>query len=569
MTKIKKNTKPKGFQFEDYLAADTIEHKNKIFNIVLSRLSFVSFFFLTIIFVLVLKFFYLGLSTSKASLYQDNNTILIKERADILDRNNTILARNVDSYSVAIRSKLVKDEKKLLINLRLILPNLDVTEFEKNIKNKNFFYIKKTSTDDQRLKLWLLGDKSIYFEKKQIRIYPQKNLFSHVIGQTDYDNHGISGLEKYFDSFLKNNDENSDLTLTLDSSTQHIIREELLQAQKDFDTIGSGALLMNIHTGEIISMMSLPDYDLNRRFTINNDVYTNKITKGVYELGSVFKTFTLAAGLENNVIKPKTIFKNLENSLKCDKFQIKEHDKLPVDLSAEQILIRSSNIGAIRIVQKVGLEKYKNFLNSLEIFKKIKFELEEIGTPIKFRWGKCKLLTASFGHGITTTPLQLAKAYAIISNGGYKITPTIIKKDYKNKKKQEKVISLNTSLEINKILRKVVSLKEGTANFADINGYEVGGKTGTAYKSFKGRYSQKKINTFVSIFPISNPKYVLLIILDEPKPAPNLTYITNEKITQGQNRNEAGWNAVYVAGKIIEKIGPILATKNLHAFKNF
>ena len=326
---------------------------------------------------------------------------------------------------------------------------------------------------------------------------------------------------------------------------------------------------MDIHTGEIISMMSLPDYDLNKRVTINNHIYTNKITKGVYELGSVFKTFTLAAGLENNVIQSKTIFENLENSLKCDKFRIKEHDKLPVNLSAEQILIRSSNIGAIRIVQKIGLEKYKEFLNSLEIFKKIEFELEEIGTPIKFRWGKCKLLTASFGHGITTTPLQLAKAYAMISNGGYKITPTIIKKNYINEKKQEKIISLNTSLEINKMLRKVVSLKEGTANFADINGYEVGGKTGTAYKSFQGRYSQKKINTFVSIFPISNPKYVLLIILDEPKPAPNLTYITNTKTVQGQNRNEAGWNAVYVAGKIIEKIGPILATKNLHAFKNF
>ena len=221
----------------------------------------------------------------------------------------------------------------------------------------------------------------------------------------------------------------SSLNLTLDSNLQYLIREELIRAQSDFHNIGSAAILMDVQNGEILSLISLPDYDLNQRTSISDDIYTNKITFGVSELGSVFKTFTLAAGLENEVIEPHTKFRNLESSLTCDKYTISEHDELPKNLSAEQILIRSSNIGAVRIAQKVGIEKYKNFLNTLELISTINFDLEEIGTPLSFKWGKCKLATASYGHGITTTPLQLARAYAILGNGGYKIEPSITKKE--------------------------------------------------------------------------------------------------------------------------------------------
>jgi len=360
--------------------------------------------------------------------------------------------------------------------------------------------------------------------------------------------------------------------LTLDSNLQHLIREELLKAESDFHNIGSAAILVNVKSGEILSLISLPDYDLNKRISINDDIYTNKITLGVYELGSVFKTFIIAAGLENNVINKSTIFKNLENSLTCGKYTISEHDKLPKNLSAEQILIRSSNIGAVRVAQKVGIEKYKDFLNSLELLDTINFDLQEIGTPLSFRWGKCKLATTSYGHGITTTPIQLAKAYAILGNGGYKIKPTIVKTETKFLEKQEQIISKKTSNEINSILRKVVSLDEGTANFANIEGYEVAGKTGTALK-----YNSKAtLNTFVSLFPASRPKYVLLVMLDEPKPAPNFVYefppsekFPNGYKYKGETRNTSGWNTVVVAGKIIEKIGPILAINNLEASTNF
>ena len=266
------------------------------------------------------------------------------------------------------------------------------------------------------------------------------------------------------------------------------------------------------------------------------------------------------------------MFNNLESSITCDKYVIKEHDKLPKNLNAEQILIRSSNIGAVRIAQKIGIKKYKDFLNSLELLDTINFDLEEVGTPLPFKWGKCKLATASYGHGITTTPLQLARAYAILGNGGYKIRPSILKKSSKFEEEREQIISHKTSNAINSILRKVVSLNEGTANLANVKGYEVGGKTGTAIK-----YNSKaKLNTFVSLFPASRPKYVLLVMLDEPKPAPNFVYefppsekFPNGYKHKGENRNTSGWNTVVVAGKIIEKIGPILATNNLQASKNF
>ena len=321
---------------------------------------------------------------------------------------------------------------------------------------------------------------------------------------------------------------------------------------------------MNINDGEILSMVSLPDYDLNKREDISDKKFINRSTKGVYELGSVFKTFTLAAGLQQNVIQEDTLFKNLPKKIKCAGRSISEYDMdIPSSLTAEEILIRSGNIGSIKIAQKVGLENFKDFLENLDLLNKIQFDIDEVGNPIPFKWGKCKLATSAYGHGITTTPLQLAKAYAIIANGGYKIKPTLIKKE-KNLKRGEQIITQENSKIINEILRKIVTSEEGTANLANIAGYEIAGKTGTAQKSIKGKYSKKKINTFVSIFPISSPKYVLVVLLDEPKLSETYLYRYNdgkERKIVGTPFNTAGWTSVEVAKNIIEKIGPILAIK--------
>ena len=324
---------------------------------------------------------------------------------------------------------------------------------------------------------------------------------------------------------------------------------------------------MNIDNGNILSLVSLPDFDPNKRENIKDKNYINKITKGVYELGSVFKTFTLAAALDENLIDVDTKFIDLEKSIDCGKNTIREYDKkIPKDLTAEEILIRSGNIGSVRIGQKIGVEKFKQFLTKINLINKIEFDIDEIGIPIPFKWGKCKLATTSFGHGITTTPLQLAKGYAIVTNGGFDVNPTIIKKKSKKLIKYKKrVLKENVSKKINPILRKIVTSKEGTANLADVMGYEIGGKTGTAEKIVSGIYSnQKKINTFASVFPISNPEFVLVVILDEPKI--NSEYIYNYRDgsnfkLKGSPRNTSGWTSVEATGHIIEKIGPILATK--------
>jgi cell division protein FtsI (penicillin-binding protein 3) len=559
----------RSFFFEDYETPKYEYKQQSRFSEVklsLNRVSFIFFIFLVVAFVFGSKIIYLA-SVKKENYFTNKlaSPVFLK-RQDILDRNNNLLARNVKLYSAAIKPQLITDKGKLLINLRMIFPNMDIDKIKKKIEIGKYFYIKKRLSESGWKKLWLLGDKSIDLNGKQFRVYPHKSLFSHVLGQIDDDNLGISGLEKSFNKILT--ESKNPLILSLDTNLQHIVREELVSGNNIFQTLGSAALLMEIDSGEILSLVSLPDFDLNKRTNIEDPIYLNKITKGVYELGSVFKTFTLAAGLESESIKANTVFKDLKNQIICGGMPISEHDELPKNLTAEEILVRSSNIGAIRIAQKVGTKNYKEFLNSLELFEKINFELEEVGTPIPFEWGKCTLETASFGHGITTTPLQLAKAYAIIGNGGYKINPTILLKKNISLRSEKQIISLKTSNIVNSMLRKVVSNKKGTASFADKKGYEIGGKTGTARKAINGIYSkEKKINTFVSLFPISKPKYVLLVMLDEPKSAPDFVYefSSGYKLT-GETRNTAGWNTVIVAGNIIEKIGPILATNNLQAY---
>ena len=367
---MKKNKNKKSFYFEDYTESEII-HNNKNFNIVkisLNRVTFLSFIFFSLILIFSIKIIYLSLSPEK-NFYSNNiKKDFVKERRDIVDRNGSILATNVNLYDVGVRPKLLKkkEKKNLLIKLGILLPELDLNKINYRLNNDEFFWLGKRLTPKKKDQLWLIGSKALVFEPKPSRIYPQKNLFSHILGQTDDTNGGISGVEKFFDKDLNNKEKiKVPLSLTLDSNLQHLIREELINAQSDFHNIGSAAILMDVQNGEILSLISLPDYDLNKRISISDDIYTNKITLGVYELGSVFKTFTVAAGLENKVINPNTIFKNLENSLTCDKYTISEHHKLPKNLNTEQILIRSSNIGAVRIAQKIGIEKYKNFLNSL------------------------------------------------------------------------------------------------------------------------------------------------------------------------------------------------------------
>ncbi len=477
-------------------------------------------------------------------------------RSSILDNEGNILAKSVPIVNLGINPNLVINKEKLLISLKLIFPN---KSFDKEMYGKKFFYVKKKISPKKLEQILLLGDKSFIQEDSIARVYPNGNLFSHVIGQIDNDNNGISGIEKTFDYELTTTKE--PLKLTLDKDLQYLIKEELLKSKDIFQNIGSAAILMDINNGNILSMLSLPDFDLNKREKLNDLKYINRATKGVYEFGSVFKTFTLAAGLQYNVVKPETEFKNLEKRITCAGNSISEYDnKIPSDLNAEEILIRSGNIGSVRIAEKVGIENYNEFLQTIGIISNLEFDIQEIGTTQLGRWGKCKLATVAFGHGIATTLLQLSKGYSIISNGGYEITPSLLNKE---KLPRQRILNEKLSETINPILRKIVSTKEGTAGFANVKGYEIGGKTGTADQPSEGGYSKKKVNTFVSVFPTSDPKFVLAVMLDEPKANREFVYHYRDDRYpyKGNWRNTAGWTTVWVTGQIMDKIGPILATK--------
>ena len=545
------------------LQNDFLYQKSKSnLNISFNRISFI--FFIFFIFFLIYSVHLIHLGSRKTKIEFNNNInqpINNLYRADIVDRNGKYLGKTVSSIDIGISTQKVIDKKKLVLNLKYIFPNKDYKKIESKLKNKNFFYFEKKISDENYEKIMKLGDKSIQPEEKLTRIYPEKNLFSHIIGQIDDNNNGISGLEKSLDEDLRNIKE--PVKLTVDKDIQFLIRDELIKFNEIFNTKGSGAILMDVNNGEILSLVSLPDFDPNKRKKISDVNFINRATKGVYEFGSVFKTFTLAAAFDENIIEPKTEFIDLPKSLTCAGFSIREYDnKIPSNLTAEQILIRSGNIGSVRIAQKIGEEKFRLFLSKLGVLEEINFDIEEVGKPIKFNWGKCPLATAAFGHGITTTLLQLAKAYSIIVNGGYDVKPSLIKKNINSQKK--KILNEEVSKKILPILRKIVTTKEGTASLANVDGYEIGGKTGTAQKSIIGGYSKKKVNTFVSIFPTSKPKFVFAVMLDEPKINKDYIYHYRDGSNikyKGTPFNTAGWTSVEVTGQIVEKIGPILATK--------
>ena len=530
-------------------------------DIQFNRIAFIFFVFLMISVIYSIQLLHLG---SLKSDVETNYTPSIKDyRADIIDRNGNYLVKTVSSIDIGISPIEVIDKQKLLINLKWIFPKKDYADIKKKLNKNKFFNFEKIISLSNYQKIMSLGDKSIRPEERLTRIYPQKNLFSHIIGQIDNENNGISGLEKSFDEELKQR--KKPLQLTVDVDIQFLIRKELSKYQKIFDAKGGAAILMNVNNGEILSMVSLPDFDLNKRETIIDVNYINRVTKGTYELGSVFKTFTIASGINHGLIEPETKFLDSKKSINCgDGYTISEYDnKMPSDLTVENILIKSGNIGSVRIARKIGVEKHKSFLETIGILDKISFDIDEVGKPLKIDWNEgCKIETIAFGHGITTTILQLAKGYAIISNGGYEITPTLIKDNSNKKIKRLKVLSNDVSKKMNIMMRKVVS--EGTAKLVNVEGYQVGGKTGTAEQVSNSIYSKTKINTLASIFPTDNPKFVLVVMLESTKNNKDYTYEYRDgsgfKLL-GSPRNTAGWTTVEAAGKIIDKIGPILATK--------
>jgi cell division protein FtsI (penicillin-binding protein 3) len=546
------------FYFEDYLETNKKNKFSKQKDKFQDRIYLLFFFFLSLVLIFSMRITHLSLSKSPSFYQEDLSSRFVLTRRDIVDRNDILISRNINSSHVGVIPKLVKNKKNFIIKLRLNFPELPINLIDKKLNEGKYFYLKKRINQNEREKFWALGEKGVKFEPFQARMHAHGNLFNHdVIGQVDYDNYGISGVEKYFDKELKNKKLIKDpLKLTLDTNIQYIISKELNDATITFAATGGGALLMDANSGDILSLVSLPNFNINKRFTIKDKVFTNKITKGVYELGSIFKTFTVALALENDLVTPETIIEDIPRSVKCSIHKISDMKEHPKNLSVEEILIRSSNVGSVILAKQIGISKFRKFIENTKLLQSPELEIEEVGVPHKIKWNKCKLETISFGHGITTTPLQAASVYSAMVNGGKLVKPSLIKN--RERFKTKNLISTETSETISSILRKVVNSKNGTAHFADMDGYYVGGKTGTA----EG-YGNKKdrVNTFISSFSTNNQKYTLLVMLENPQINKELIYNYRGVKTKAPY-NTSGWNSVYVAGKIIEKIGPILAINN-------
>ena len=475
-------------------------------------------------------------------------------RADILDRNGVILARSLKTASLYADPKDVADAKLLSKEIVKIFPDLSYGEVLKKLQsNKRFVWIKRNITPEQQYKILYLGDPALSFQEEERRIYPQGSLTSHIVGYSNVDGHGQGGLEAEFDKLLEQNED--PLVSTIDVRVQHALRRETEAAMKKFNGIGGAGMVMDVNTGEIIAAVSLPDFDPQRvsKKVTEQDKKSlfNNLTLGVFEPGSTFKIFTTAATIElSNVTMAQTF--DAREPIKVRGFTIRDFHAQKRILTLPEIFMHSSNIGSVKMAQSVGTDNYKSFLNDLGLFSKPSVEIPEIGAPIVPKpWSELDTMVVSYGHSIAISPFQLVTAASSIMNGGLLVQPTFIldKNSNENDKKNVRVVSEKTSHRMRQLMRLVVT--GGTGASADVPGYNVGGKTGTADKNSGGGYNENaRRSSFLAFFPIENPRYAVYVMVDEPK---------GNKESYGYAT--AGWVAAPAVKKVIESIVSIEGLK--------
>lgn len=467
-------------------------------------------------------------------------------RANITDRNGVIVATNLPTVNLQTNPQKVSNAKEIAKKLAEIFDDTSYEDFLIKLTRKSkFVHLKRNITPLQQAKVNALGYPELEFQTSELRVYPQKELLAHVLGNTDIDNNGIAGLEKSLNQRLSSS--TRDLRLTIDLGVQYAVRDELLKAKEKFKAERATAIVMDINTSEIIALASVPDYDLNKRNFKDKDIKFNFATLGVYEAGSVFKVFNTALGLDSGKIKIGDKF-DATKPLKMGRHRITDYRVPAKWLTVGETLIHSSNIASAQMALKVGKTLQIQFLKNLGFFDKIEnLEIYEKGRPLhrsEKYWQDHTVATTAYGYGISVTPMHIITAFSSILNGGIYTPPTLVSES--SGRKSKRVISTQTSMDMRKLLRDVVIL--GSAKNANIDGYEVAGKTGTANKLENGRYVKGvNMTSFVSAFPISNPKYSLMVIIDSPQPIKEtFGFVTS------------GWNACPTGGKIIKRIAPQL-----------
>jgi cell division protein FtsI (penicillin-binding protein 3) len=480
----------------------------------------------------------------------------VPSHADIVDRNGNVLAATLDSPSLYANPKQITDAAQATDKLVRVFPTLGAAEvYARLTSGKSFVWIRRHLTPAEQFDVNQLGIPGLDFEHEERRVYPDGGLTSHVVGYTGIDNAGFAGVERALADVLRGRRE--PLQLSLDVRLQYILREELQRVIDDFTAKGGAGLIMDVNTGEIVAMESLPDFDPNHPTALDPghpaiplaDRMFNRITLGVYELGSIFKIFTVAMALDCGIATLTSAY-DATHPIRIGRFTISDYHGKHRVLSVPEILMYSSNIGAARMAVAAGAQTQREFLARLGLLKTPKIEVSEVAAPhYPAKWREVNVMTIAFGHGISVTPLSFATAAAALVNGGILRQATLVKLPAGYAPQGQQVISAKTSDQMRRLLRLVV--EHGTGTMAAAPGYVVGGKTGTADKVSGRHYAERKLlSSFVGVFPINDPKYLILTMVDEPHPN-----------KQSHGYATAGWTVAPATSRIIERIAPLLGVQ--------
>ena len=440
-----------------------------------------------------------------------------------------------------------------------MLPDLDIKMVHRRLSSKaGFVWLKRELTPAVESQILALGIPGVGFRKETRRFYPNGETASHLVGHVNIDNVGIAGLEKYIDDRglkelrslgLASNKDMEPVHLSIDLRVQHYVREELAEAMRRYQAIAAGAVVLNANTGEVVAMASLPDYNPNKPVDALKKENLNRVSAGLFEMGSTFKTFTTAMALDSGKVNINSRF-DARRALRIGGHTINDFHAKRRILSVPEVFIYSSNIGTAKMADVGGIQGHREFLHRIGLLSRVPFELPEVAIPVEpKKWKKINSVTISYGHGATTTPLQTAVAGAALVNGGKLIAPTLFPRSRAQAEEEAKqVISSKTSQHMLNLMR--MNVEKGSGKRAEVPGFRVGGKTGTAEKVVNGRYSSKvRFNAFLATFPVDNPEYVVLVFIDEPKPE------------EGKKSATAGLNAAPVVRNIIRRSASVLGVQ--------
>ncbi|WP_152045941.1 peptidoglycan D,D-transpeptidase FtsI family protein [Aureimonas psammosilenae] len=483
---------------------------------------------------------------------------VVADRPDLVDRNGEVLATDIKTASLFAEPRRILDADEATELLTGVLPDLNPRQLHTKLASgAGFVWLKRELTPKQQQEIFQLGIPGIGFRTEKRRFYPGGPTASHIIGAVNVDNQGIAGMEKYVDDEGLRDIQNlglagtSDLQpvkLSIDLRVQHIVRDELAAAMVRYKAIAAGGVIIDVDTGEILAMASLPDYNPNEPAEALKKENMNRMSAGVFEMGSTFKSFTTAMALDSGKVTLNTVLPT--SPFRVSGFTIKEFHSKGRPLSVPEIFQYSSNVGSAHEADIVGLEGHQSFLARLGLLSRMKTELPEIATPTQPKiWKKINSMTISYGHGVATTPLQTAVAAVALMNGGYLIPPTFLPR---TKEEADKIKKQVVSKRVSDEMRYLYDLngERGSGRSAQVSGYRVGGKTGTAEKVVNGRYSgNKKFNAYLSAFPIDAPRYVVLVVVDEPQ------------VEEGKYNAQAAANAAPTAGAIIRRAAALLKVK--------